>query len=125
MGRPTKQGIVFPKWNPQRSTWTKINSLDYKIRLKALRNSSGGFIKRKDVQNIIFKKCYYLCIECGSDDALQIDHIVSVYLAAKHAFLIKILNTEDNLQLLCESCNASKAPERIHDKAIHRHSKME
>ena len=125
MGRPTKQGIDFPEWNPQRSTWTRINSLDFKTRIKALRSSSVSFTRRKDVKDIISKKCYYECVECETVINLEIDHIVSVYLAAKHEFLVKILNTEDNLQLLCEGCNASKAPERINDKAIHRHSKME
>lgn len=111
MARPTKQGIdYFPVWNPQRSTWNKINSFDYKIRIKALRNSSSGFIKRADVRRIIFNKQGPACVECGSLKNLQVDHIVSVHQAAKHLFLLDILNTKDNLQILCNQCNTSKLP---------------
>ena len=114
MARPTKQGIdYFPKWNPRPITWNKINSLDYKESIAALRNSSGGFIKNKYVKEAIYKKCAGKCVYCGSKDNLQIDHIVSLYLAVQNKFLLEILNTKDNLQLLCCKCNSSKLPENI------------
>ena len=56
MGRLTKQGIdYFPKWNPQRLTWSKIHNLDPKVAMKALRNSSSGFVHRQDVRDTIMK----------------------------------------------------------------------
>jgi len=110
MARPTKQEY-FPKWNPQNHTWNRINSLNKKDAIKALRNSSGGFIKNTHVRLAILKKCDYKCVVCGSKDNLQVDHIISVYLASKFRFLLDILNTKENLQILCNSCNASKSPE--------------
>ncbi len=114
MARPTKQGIdYFPVWNPQRSTLNRINSLDYKTRIKALRNSSGAFIKREDVRRCVLKKCKNKCIKCGSLNNLQVDHLVSVHLSAKIPSLIDTLNTIGNLQILCLFCNSSKSPGEI------------
>jgi len=101
----------FPLWNPQRLTWQRMNSLDPKVRVKALRNSSTGFIHRKDVREAILKKCNYQCVRCQSKENLEIDHIIAVAIAAHHTFLLKVVNTKDNLQILCKVCNGAKSPE--------------
>ena len=105
-----KEKIKFPKWNPYYRTEEKF--WEYGITgYKALRNSSSGFVARKDVRTIILNKCNNQCVICGSKKDLQVDHIISVYKAYKNKKFIKILNTYDNLQILCKKCNASKNPE--------------
>ena len=111
VARPQKNGLdYFPLWKPQRITESRFYSSDFKKRYKALRNSSSAFIKRKDVRRIIFSKYGNKCVLCGSVDDLEIDHIVSVYLCAKNLFEICKLNTEENLTILCRSCNARRCP---------------
>ena len=102
--------IDFPKWNPQLTTQNKILSGDFRIRYKALRNSSSGFIKRKDVRNLILEKYLYECVLCNSKEDLQVNHITSVYLFAIKFFPIEELNTYDNLNILCKKCNCSRSP---------------
>lgn len=43
---------------------------------------------------------YDVCLKCGSDASLSVDHIVPVSLGGKHDW--------ENLQLLCQSCNSTK-----------------
>jgi len=101
----------FPKWSPQQATLKKIGSSDFRIRYKALRNSSSGFIKRKDVRDYIFKRDGHKCYLCGSCENLQIDHIVSVYDYAKNIGRdVTDLNKKDNLRTICAKCNSTKAP---------------
>lgn len=100
----------FPEWKPQRSTMQKATSTDFRMRYKALRNSSGGFIARRDVRKFIFDKYNGKCYLCGNGNNLQIDHIVSVYRCAKGELPIEKLNTENNLALICAKCNNAKAP---------------
>lgn len=77
---------------------------------KALRNSSGGFIARTDVREAILRKSEGKCQLCPATENLQVDHIVSVWRAAHGEFPIEKLNTYENLQMLCGSCNAAKLP---------------
>lgn len=100
----------FPIWSPQRITRKRIESIKFKTRYQALRTSSSAFIKRKDVRKIIFSRDGYKCCYCGRSDHLSVDHITSVYKAAKGLFPIDLLNTKENLQTLCCYCNERKAP---------------
>ena len=79
-------------------------------RYKALRNASSNFIARKDVKEYIKAKYQNKCCICGSREHLQIDHVVSVLQFAQKRLPYKDLNKEDNLALLCRSCNAAKEP---------------
>ena len=111
MPRPEKIGLdYFPKWKPQIATERKFGRADFRVRYTALRNSSSAFIKREDVRRYIFSKYGHRCYLCGSTNNLQIDHIVSVYAAAKDSRLINVLNTENNLRPICATCNSSKRP---------------
>ena len=110
MARPTKQGLDFPLWKPQRGTQMRMESSDYKTRYKALRNSSGGFINRKDVREFIFNRDGNKCYLCGSSSDLQIDHINSVHSCAIGNYPVYKLNTEENLATICAKCNAAKLP---------------
>lgn len=100
----------FPAWKPQMSTAAKFESDSFRIRYKALRNSSSAFIKREDVKREVFRKCGGRCALCGDTEKLQVDHIVSVYRCAKGEIPIRELNMPENLQLLCAHCNARKSP---------------
>ncbi len=100
----------FPEWKPQIATERKFGRADFRTRYAALRNSSSAFIKREDVRRYIFSKYGYRCYLCGNTKNLQIDHIVSVYAAAKDSRLTDVLNTESNLRPICATCNSSKRP---------------
>lgn len=70
-------------------------------RLKSyLRNAASNYIKREAVREFVFSRDNYKCVECGSENNLQIDHIESVYRGGQ--------NHVDNLQTLCKSCNCAK-----------------
>lgn len=111
MARPTKQGIdYFPLWKPQRTIELKFSFSDFRIRFKAIRNSSSAFIKKENVRRIVFKEDGFKCVFCGSNKDITIDHIVSVYRVARGNYPIEKLNVRDNLQTLCSLCNAGKSP---------------
>ena len=55
----------------------------------------------KDVKNDVWNRDGGKCVECGSKENLEFDHIIPV---AKGG-----ANTYRNLQLLCEDCNREKS----------------
>jgi len=111
MARTNKTGIdYFPVCNPHWITLERTGNIDRKKKYSAYRNISSGFIARKDVREIILKEYDYKCVQCGSKEKLQIDHIISVYSFFKTNMSIDDLNAKDNLQVLCKSCNSSKNP---------------
>lgn len=100
----------FPSFNPQKITLSRILNSNFRIRYKALRSASSGFISRKEVRLFILNRDKNQCIECGNTDNLQIDHIISVYQYALSGIDFMKLNLPDNLCCLCYKCNASKLP---------------
>lgn len=58
-------------------------------------------IKRPEVREYIFFRDGHRCVKCGSGEDLTIDHIISVYNGGS--------DEDDNLQTLCNRCNAGKA----------------
>ena len=48
----------------------------------------------------VFRRDNHLCLKCGAEDGLSIDHILPVSKGGQ--------NTLDNLQTLCMPCNISK-----------------
>lgn len=107
MARPTKQ---FPIWNPQMRLRLKLSDKNQKIDYASLRNSSSGFTSKKEVRDYIFGRDNYKCVNCESVENLTVDHVVSVYRCSIGEFSINKLNLENNLQTLCNSCNAAKNP---------------
>ena len=53
----------------------------------------------------IFRRDSWLCVECGSDEDLTVDHIHPVILGGK--------TDPDNLRTLCRSCNSSKGSQIV------------
>lgn len=111
MGRQTKIGLdYFPKWKPHWITENRFSNINFSVKYKALRNSSSGFISKKEVRDYIFKRDGYKCYLCGCRTNLQIDHVNSVLSAAMGESLISELNTKENLKTICKKCNCSKTP---------------
>jgi len=54
----------------------------------------------KDVKMFVWQRDKGQCVECGSNENLEFDHIIPVSKGGS--------NTERNLQLLCEPCNRQK-----------------
>jgi 5-methylcytosine-specific restriction endonuclease McrA len=54
----------------------------------------------RSVRNAAWIRDQGRCVECGSKDKLEFDHIIPVAVGGG--------NTERNIQLLCESCNRRK-----------------
>ena len=53
-----------------------------------------------DVQRFVWQRDEGRCVECGSKERLEYDHIIPVSKGGS--------NTERNIQLLCETCNRTK-----------------
>jgi 5-methylcytosine-specific restriction endonuclease McrA len=64
------------------------------------RKIAQQFISRKKIRHFIFKRDGFKCLNCGSENKLQIDHILPI---AK-----KGENKISNLQTLCIFCNSKK-----------------
>jgi len=55
----------------------------------------------KDVQREVWRRDEGKCVECGSNENLEFDHIIPIALGGG--------NTARNIQLLCEQCNRKKS----------------
>ena len=53
-----------------------------------------------DVKSAVWQRDGGCCVDCGSSDGLEFDHVIPVSMGGAH--------TVRNLQLLCVSCNAAK-----------------
>lgn len=69
---------------------------------KTRRSRASNFTRNTLLRLFIFNRDGNKCRQCGSIEHLTVDHIISVYRGGS--------NTYDNLQTLCNSCNARKAP---------------
>ncbi|MHB8637962.1 MAG: HNH endonuclease [Fimbriimonadaceae bacterium] len=54
----------------------------------------------RSVQSFVWRRDGGRCVQCGSNERLEFDHIVPHSRGGS--------NTERNIQLLCERCNRSK-----------------
>ena len=102
---------TFPRCKPYQNTMRKLRSEDFRIRYKALRELSNGFIRRKDVREYIFSRKGGSCYICGRTDYLQIDHKISVYQGAANKIPYYIINSFENLMPICRKCNSAKKVE--------------
>ena len=77
--------------------WSNGDSLD------SITDSFDGRIRHisQDVKDSVWNRDGGVCVECGSNDSIEFDHIIP--------FSKGGANTYRNIQLLCESCNRSKS----------------
>lgn len=54
----------------------------------------------KTVREAVFERDGYKCVRCGSDEKLQVDHILPQSCGGPHVI--------ENLRTLCQSCNAAR-----------------
>jgi 5-methylcytosine-specific restriction endonuclease McrA len=80
---------------------------------KSYRNISSGFGTK--AKEYIFKKYGKKCLKCGSEEDIQIDHIIPVRYGFAKKIPLEIINNVDNLQVLCRSCNCRRSPDTIED----------
>ena len=100
--------IEFPKWKLHWYNEKYLYWNNTKIRAKTIRNASSNFIAKKNVKEYIFNRDNNKCVKCGSEENLQIDHIISVYKVINNEYPLDKLNIEENLQTLCKRCNIEK-----------------
>ena len=69
------------------------------------RRIAQAFIQKKEVREEVFEIHGKICLCCGSEKDITIDHIVPVFKDGE--------NSIDNLQPLCRSCNSRKSTNEI------------
>lgn len=83
-------GDEFEKWSNGESLDSSTNSSDIRRRQIS-----------QEVKDSVWNRDGGVCVECGSNDSIEFDHIIP--------FSKGGANTYRNIQLLCESCNRSKS----------------
>jgi 5-methylcytosine-specific restriction endonuclease McrA len=66
------------------------------------RTRASNFTKKLLVRLFVFNRDGNRCRQCGVSSHLTVDHIISVYRGGSESW--------ENLQTLCNRCNAGKAP---------------
>ena len=92
--------IYIPNWKTEsavKKTW------------KRYRSACSNYGNRKKVREFIFTRDNYTCKICGSKKNIQIDHIISAKTGYDDKIDIRKINSIENLQTLCKSCNCAKA----------------
>lgn len=75
-----------------------VKALIAKANLKETSNSRAPI--PREVRDGVWRRDEGRCVECGSQENLEFDHVIPIALGGS--------NTERNLQLLCEECNRRK-----------------
>lgn len=61
---------------------------------------------RAIVRERILSKCNNECVQCGTKERLEVDHIIPLSIGGR--------DDEDNMQILCRTCNAKKHNKNIY-----------
>lgn len=84
--------------------WSELGGDDIVNVPKTTAGSVGSTPTRehvpKSVKMYVWQRDNGRCVECGSNEKLEYDHIIPVSKGGS--------NTDRNIQLLCEGCNRSK-----------------
>ncbi len=106
-------GIKKEHWYINSRLLTEIEYLIHTLRIMVepefipLETHDSSLEEKKDryipkaVKTSVWRRDRAKCVECGSQERLEYDHIIPVAKGGS--------NTERNVQLLCEKCNRSKA----------------
>ena len=98
-------------YNPQsKAYYSKRKSKKY------YRNSSSGYISRKEVREFILERDKNKCVKCDNTKELHIDHVIPVLYGFNNNISLYIINNINNLQTLCRKCNCSKSPNKLEKK---------
>lgn len=89
----------------QHRTYRMTKSWDYKERLHAYQNAATSYIHQKSVREYYLKKYDYKCPICGSKENLQIHHKKWVARCAQEETPLEVMNSEENLMVLCKKCH--------------------
>lgn len=83
---------------PSEQQWIKIPPVLSPY--QRARKAADIHLRNKSARDRIFNRDGWKCRECGSEENLTIDHIISVKVGGS--------NKDSNLQALCKSCNSRK-----------------
>jgi hypothetical protein len=82
----------------------KARSLEHAQALMAASLGPAQVVRREgipeDIKRAVWRRCQNRCVKCGSQEVLEIDHILPVAMGGRSSL--------DNLQLLCITCNRQK-----------------
>lgn len=82
----------------------KRRVIDHNYRAR-IRGAEGSLTA--EVMNKVFAIYGKICLKCGSDKSIEIDHVVPLSLGGSNLF--------ENLQPLCKSCNSAKGGRNCED----------
>lgn len=104
--RVESKDTLWLKWKHIFSTFDLRNNFVYSFYYEPTVNYTKNPIKRRDiisheVKNQVWNRDGGKCVECGSREKLEFDHIIP--------FSKNGSSTYRNIQLLCESCNRKKS----------------
>ena len=88
-----KQTNTYDKWLAKARVWAAN-------RRQHLYSKDEKTYLTVELINFVFERDGYICLNCGCDTKLSIDHIIPISLGGS--------SDPDNLQTLCKSCNSSK-----------------
>lgn len=82
------------------SSWVDYHGDRYPVPQKKGRLKQGRFKLHLAVRDYVMERDDFTCQQCGKTTTLELDHIISRRNGGSHH--------PDNLQILCNSCNARK-----------------
>jgi len=100
VARPQKQTVAKTLQELRGQPW--YPSKDIRMNYLRRQHQAQYHIKKPEVRERIFFRDDYRCVQCRAGEDLTIDHIISIYRGGT--------DDDDNLQTLCNRCNAGKAP---------------
>lgn len=78
----------------------RINRIRARVEANGTDHGSGRKALTSDVKTAVWRRDSGRCVQCGSQMALEFDHIIPVSMGGS--------DTERNIQLLCAPCNRAK-----------------
>lgn len=90
------------KVREQVARWRKDNPAAARATKQRRRAALNGAFTSSTIKDDIrlVRDLFHRCLKCGSDENLQLDHVVPISIGGDNAYW--------NFQILCRSCNSSK-----------------